>query len=368
MAIEGIPERMLAAQVVEYNKPYKISGIPTPTSLDKHDLLIKVKVASYCHTDSMVAAGVYSTALPCTASHEAAGEVVALGGEVKIFKIGDRVMAGIPMHRCGNCSHCQGPEDLMLYCQNMDGFVGVTTGGGAFAEYMIVDARESCVVPQKVTYETAAPLACAGITIWNALARAALKKGETVALVGAGGGLGHLGCQFAKAMGLQVVGIDARDEALALAQRSGASNVFDARIGKEKMVEEVKKVTDGGKGVDCAITMTEAPAAAAMACAITKMHELMIQLAQPTNVEIPFHELIFRDLRIHSSLIAPRYEARRMLEFVAEHDIGVTTNVFHGLQEIPKLLDLVQSGRMVGKGVVVVDADESKNMREKRIG
>ncbi|KAL8866143.1 MAG: hypothetical protein Q9174_006472 [Haloplaca sp. 1 TL-2023] len=354
MASEGIPEKMLAAQVVEYNKPYRIAPIPTPTSLAEYDLLIKVKVASYCHTDSMVAAGVYSTALPCTASHEAAGEVVALGGWVTDFKIGDRVMAGIPMHRCGHCSHCLGPEDLMLYCENMDGLVGVTTGGGAFAEYMVVDARESCVIPEKVTYETAAPLACAGITIWNTLVRAGLKKGETIALVGAGGGLGHLGCQFAKAMGLQVVGIDARDEALALAERSGASTVLDARIDKDKIVEEVQKKT-GGKGVDCAITMTEAPDAAAMACAITKMHGLMIQLAQPTNVTIPFNELIFRDLRIHSSLIAPRHEAQRMLDFVAEHNICVKTNVFHGLQEIPKLLDLVRSGRMVGKGVVIVD-------------
>ena len=132
------------------------------------------------------------------------------------------------------------------------------------------------------------------------------------------------------------------------------------------MVEEMKKVTDGN-GVDCAITITEALDAAAMACAITKVHGLMIQLAQTTNVTIPFHELIFRDFRIHSSLTAPRYEAQLMLDFVAEHEICVKTDVSLGLQEIPKLLDLVQNGRMVGKGVVVVDGDESKNMREREL-
>ena len=88
---------------------------------------------------------------------------------------------------------------------------------GAFAEGMIADARESSKVPDKVSFETAATLACAGVTIWRGILQAELKAGETIALIGAGGGLGHLGCQFARALGLQVVGIDARDEWLELA-------------------------------------------------------------------------------------------------------------------------------------------------------
>lgn len=71
-------------------------------------------------------------------------------------------------------------------------------------------------------------------------------------------------------MGLQVVGIDARDPGLDLARSSGADVVIDARIGKEKVVEEVKKVT-GQKGVDSALTISDAPDAAALACAITKV-------------------------------------------------------------------------------------------------
>ncbi|KAL8879037.1 MAG: hypothetical protein Q9192_008320 [Flavoplaca navasiana] len=101
-------------------------------------------------------------------------------------------------------------------------------------------------------------MACAGITVWGGLVNAGLKAGETVALVGAGGGLGHLGCQFAHAQGLQVIGIDARDEGLDLARSSRADVVIDARIGKEKVIEEVKKVTDE-KGVDSALTLSDAP-------------------------------------------------------------------------------------------------------------
>lgn len=242
----------------------------------------------------MVTAGIMGTKLPCIASHEGCGEVVALGSSVTDFKKGDRVMAGLPMHRCGHCTDCLGPEELKHYCPNLKGHVGITLDG-AFAEYMIVDARESSMIPEGVTYETTAPMACAGITIWGGLVRAGLKAGETVALVGAGGGLGHLGCQFAKAMGLQVVGIDARDEGLELARQSGAQIVIDARVGKEKVVEEVKKVT-GGAGVDSALTISDAPDAAALACAITKMHGTMIQIAQVGHPPPLFSSSSFPDL------------------------------------------------------------------------
>ncbi|KAI4119201.1 MAG: hypothetical protein LQ345_000852 [Seirophora villosa] len=364
MIIKDVPEKMLAAQVIEFNKPYKIHTIDTPTALSPYDLLLKTKVASLCHTDGMVSAGIMGTKLPCTASHEGCGEVVALGSSVADFRVGDRVMAGLPKHRCGHCADCLGPEELKHYCPNIKGHVGVTLDG-AFAEYMVVDARESSRIPEGVSYETAAPLACAGTTIWGGLVRAGLKAGETVALVGAGGGLGHLGCQFAKAMGLQVVGIDARDEGLDLAKTSGAQIVIDARGGKEKVVEEVRKVTNG-LGVDSALTISDAPDAAALACAITKMHGTMVQIAQPPDVSIPFAELIFRDVRVHGSLIAPRYEAQRMLDFVAENKITVKTNPFFGLQEIPNLVELAHSGKMAGKGVVIVDEDEIRKEKERR--
>lgn len=226
----------------------------------------------------MVSAGIMGTSLPCIASHEGCGKVVVTGSSVTEFQKGDRVMAGLPMHRCGRCPDCLGPEELKHYCPNIDGYVGVTLDG-AFAEYMVVDARESSVIPAGVSYETAAPMACAGITIWGGLVRAGLKAGDTVALVGAGGGLGHLGCQFAKAMGFRVVGIDARDEGLELARHSGAHVVIDARLGKDKVVEEVKKVTDGA-GADATLTISDAIDAAVLACAVTKTHGLMVQIAQ----------------------------------------------------------------------------------------
>jgi alcohol dehydrogenase, propanol-preferring len=109
------------------------------------------------------------------------------------------------------------------------------------------------------------------------LVRAGLKAGESVAIVGGGGGLGHLGVQFAKALGLNVIAIDAREEALSLARECGADTLVDARSGKEKVVEEVKKVT-GGQGADATLNVSDHESAAATGAAVTKMHGRLLSV------------------------------------------------------------------------------------------
>jgi propanol-preferring alcohol dehydrogenase len=226
----------------------------------------------------MVSAGDFATKLPCTASHEGAGTVVSVGSSVANFKPGDRVMCGLPVHFCGHCADCLGPENYKQYCPNIAGHIGVTLDG-AFAEYVLVDSRCSAVLPDSVSFETAAPLACAGCTIWRGVLQSELQAGEWIALVGSGGGLGHLGIQFAKALGLNVIGIDARDEGLKLSREAGAHVVIDARKGDKFVVEEVGKVTNK-MGADATVNVSDAKSAAATACAVTKMHGLMIQIAQ----------------------------------------------------------------------------------------
>ena len=210
------------------------------------------------------------TDLPCIASHEGSGTVVKVGSAIKEFSVGDRVLCALTYHRCGECSDCKGPERDTQYCPNVGGYLGVTRDG-SFAEYEVVDGRECSLLPDNVSFQTAAPLACAGISVWGGLVRAGLKKGESVAIVGGGGGLGHLGVQFAKALGLKVIAIDARDEALSLAKEYGADTLIDARAGKEKVVEEVKNLT-GGKGADATLNVSDHESAAATAAAVTKMH------------------------------------------------------------------------------------------------
>ncbi|CAJ2511408.1 Uu.00g070330.m01.CDS01 [Anthostomella pinea] len=365
MAAPTIPKEMKALQLTALNTPYELRTVPVPQLVNPYDLLVKVAVASHCHTDTMVASGVFRSALPITGSHEGAGTVVAAGSSVTTFAVGDRVMCGLPLHPCGSCADCVGPnENERQYCVHVAGHVGVHVDG-CFAEYVRVDARSTTPLPDAVSLLSAAPVACAGRTIWRGVLQTALVPGEWVAIVGSGGGLGHLGVQFAKARGLQVVGIDARDEGLELSRTYGADAVVDARKGKADVVGAVQAVT-GGRGADATIVISDADSAAALGAAVTKMHGTMVQIAQPTTVDIPFEELVFRDIRIRGSLLCSPEESRGMLEAVANHGVVVKTNPFQGLEKIGELVELVKGGKIQGKAVIVVDPAQIEE--DKKLG
>lgn len=127
-------------------------------------MLIKVAVGSLCHTDGMVSDGIMGTKLPCIASHEGAGTVVKLGSAVKEFQVGDRILCSLTYHRCGVCADCIGLERDRQYCSKTGGHNGITRDG-SFAEYEIVDGRECCILPDNLSFQSAAPLACAGISV-----------------------------------------------------------------------------------------------------------------------------------------------------------------------------------------------------------
>jgi propanol-preferring alcohol dehydrogenase len=271
---------MQACQIIEFNKPHQIRTIRTPSSKDlkPNDLLLKVAVSALCHSDLEYLKGVFPIDLPVTASHEGTGTVIGFGSNVDRFKVGDRVVAGQTFGRCGDCDICNGPENYRHYCQKREPMMSVGGRNGAFQEYLVVDAREATKIPDEMSFVTAAPLACAGMTAWRAINQCHLKPGEWIGIVGSGGGLGHLAIQFAqKAKGLKVVAVDARDEGLALSKEVGADVVVDAREGKEKVVEEVMKAT--GKGVDATIELSGHPTAAEMGAALTRQHGRLVQVA-----------------------------------------------------------------------------------------
>jgi len=228
------------------------------------------------------------------------------------------------------------------------------TADGCFAEYVRVDGRSSTAVPDNVSLLAAAPLACAGRTVWRGVQLADLQPGQWLAITGSGGGLGHLGIQFAKKKGLRVVGIDARDGGIALTKAMGADGVADAREGKDAVVKAVQDVT-GGNGADATLSLSDHPDAAALACAVTRMHGTVIQIAQPDEVKIPFAEFVFRDIRIRGSVLCSPEESKAMMDFVAEHGVDVRTVPFDGLDKIGDLVKAVE-GDIQGKAAIIMDA------------
>ncbi|KAI0402352.1 GroES-like protein [Xylaria palmicola] len=358
----SLPSEMRALQIVEFNSPYELRTLPVPKA-GPHDLLVKIAVAGYCYSDSKVAAGVFKSKLPQTAFHEGSGTVVAVGDHVSSFSVGDRVICGIPLHPCGECEDCTGPvESHRQYCAQDADLIGFTTHGCA-AEYVVADARTSTRLPDSVSFLSAAPLACAGRTVYRAVKQTGLAPGQWVAIVGSGGGLGHLGIQFARAMGLRVLAVAAREEGRALSAALGAEVVVDGRKDKTAVVEEVQSVT-GGKGADSTIVLVDHTEA--LAAAITRMHGTVVQVALPDTVNVPFMDILFRDIRLKGTLLCSPEESEDMLRCFAEHGVRVRTNSFQGLDKIGELLSTIKSGKARGKLVLVVDPEQIE--ADKRIG
>ncbi|OQV09351.1 hypothetical protein CLAIMM_13481 [Cladophialophora immunda] len=355
MGCDHVSPVMQAVQVIALNKPYEVREVQTPCVLRPYDVLVKTVAASLCHTDLMVLEGLFPLNLPLTASHEGAGIVAAVGSAVTNFTVGDRVMSGQPINPCGQCEDCCGPEDRRQYCTHTEGALGVGLDG-AFADYHITDSRMACLLPDNIDFADGATLACAGRTVYRAVGISGVQPGQFVAIVGAGGGLGHLGIQFALAKGIEVIAIDARDEALELCRQTGAKHVVDAREGQGMVVSQVRAIT-GGPGADSTINLSGHPTALVSACAVTRAHGTVTQVAGPDLTSISIFDLVFRDIKVQGTILAGRHCSLEMLAEYGRHGIKVHTNMFYGLDQVPTMVDAFRSGKLKGKAVCIVDRE-----------
>lgn len=205
-----------------------------PKALGADDLAVDVSHCGICHSDihkmldewSDVGAG--HTNYPLVPGHEVIGVVVAAGANVKNFKVGDRVGFGPQRGSCLNCEYChEGDEQL---CERFDGLYDPETGG--YADHIRVHNRFAFLIPDKIDSASAAPLLCAGVTVYAPLAYYKPKQGAKVAVVGLGG-LGHLGLQYAKAMGYDVTAISSSADKEAEAKSFGAAHFLNSKNDNE---------------------------------------------------------------------------------------------------------------------------------------
>jgi len=160
---------------------------------------------------------------PRVPGHEVVGRIDALGSGVQGWAIGQRVGVGFLGGPCGYCAFCRDGD--LVNCRNQE-FTGIHHDGG-YAEVMIAKASGLISIPEELSSPAAAPLLCAGITTFNALRNAPAKAGDLVAVLGIGG-LGHLGVQYARHMGFEVVAIARGADTAELAARLGAHHYINS--------------------------------------------------------------------------------------------------------------------------------------------
>jgi alcohol dehydrogenase len=211
---------MRAAVVPAISKKWQLQEIPKP-SPGPNQVLIKIHASGLCYTDVHITDGHIPTQFPRTIGHEPVGEIVEMGQGVRTRKVGDRV--GVPWVQasCGRCESCL--RGKPMFCAEAIG-TGIGTPGG-HAEYMVAYADATVPLPERLSYEQAAPIFCAGYTVWSGLRWADPQPHERIAVVGIGG-LGHLAVQYAKAAGFETIAISRSPDKDKMIRELGANEIL----------------------------------------------------------------------------------------------------------------------------------------------
>lgn len=246
------PDFKLAVEDVPVPEPGKVPFIhltENPANADKgpNDVLIKLNATGICYSDihymlndlPIPKMSVFGVRSP---GHEGAGVVVKLGSNVTNWKVGDRAGIKPAYDACFNCELCWSGKET--YCDDSPQ-IGLQFPG-SYQQYVLSPARYTQRIPDGVDDFVAGPIMCSGSTIYCSLKESGLKPGDWAVFPGAGGGVGHMGVQLAKAMGMRVVGVDGGDDKKDLCMKLGCEAFVDFTKVKD-VAEEVVKIC-GGKG------------------------------------------------------------------------------------------------------------------------
>ena len=336
---------MRAALLHEFRTPLAIEEAARPIP-GPDEVLIEVEACGVCHSDLHVADGDWQQLAgivkrPLILGHEIAGRVAERGAEVEDLKVGDRV--GVPwIHRtCGECDFCRdGNENLCVKQQ----ITGVTVDGG-YAEYVKAPASHAARIPDGLSAVEAAPLMCAGVTVYRALHQVQITPGQRLAIFGVGG-LGHVAVQIGMAMGAEVTAIDIAEEKLALARSLGAAATIDARSAN------VVKTLRSTGGAHVALVTSAAKAAYETAFSCVRPTGTLLVVGLPAeNICFPPILMAAGEIRIRASAVGTRQDLRGVLEMAAAGRVRCQTSA-RPLGDVNAVLEDLRHGRIAGRAVL----------------
>lgn len=289
-----------------------------------NDVLIDIAYAGICHSDIHTARDEWGgTTYPVVPGHEIAGTVAEVGDQVTKYQVGDRVGVGCFVDSCRECENCQKGEEQ--YCipgenqtYNSVGKDGQPTYGG-YSQKIVVDENYVLGIPEGIGLDAAAPLLCAGITLYSPLHHWEAGPGKQVAIVGMGG-LGHMGVKIAAAMGAEVTVLSQTLSKEADGKKFGADHYY--ATSDQQTFEEL-----AGR-FDLIVSTLSARVDVTEYLALLKVGGTMVNVGAPEEPwELPAFPLILGRRSLAGSKIGGIRETQEMLDFCAEHQLGAEIEV-----------------------------------------
>ena len=295
----------------------------TPFSFERrdlldHDVVIDIQYCGICHTDIHQVKNEWGRSnYPMVPGHEIVGNISQVGSQVTRFKIGDKVGVGCFVYSCRNCYACS--EGLEQYCNNvLTTYNGIEKDGktptqGGYSNKIVVDENYVLNMPDNLVLERAAPLLCAGITLYSPLMKWKAGPGKKVAIIGLGG-LGHIGVKIAHALGSEVTVLSHSLKKQQDAKKMGADNFY--ATSDPKTFEKLEGY------FDIMINTVSTDINLNQYLNLLKLDGTMVVVGVPEkDTQINAYSLISARRNLAGSLIGGISETQEMLNFCSKHNI-----------------------------------------------
>ncbi|CAI7638293.1 unnamed protein product [Penicillium pancosmium] len=338
---------------VEFKEDYPV---PTP---GKNEVLAKVLYTGVCqsdlHTRAGTAAGpdgnpITKIKTPHIGGHEGIGRIVSLGPDITHetgVKLGALVGIRFSSRICRRCEFClAGTEQYCVQSTNH-----LHHEDGSFSEYLALDADYLTILPDDCDPVVMGPVLCAGLTAYKAVLNANIRPGQWVVVVGAGGGLGHLAVQYARAAGASVIGVDGpgkRDFVLGV----GAQEFID--FAKEDPIKRVQEIT--GLGAHAAVVTAGSAKAFAHACEMLRVGGSLSCVGIPPGrpcLETPICTIVIKGLRITGNLVGSLKECMEAVDLVRRGVVKPVIKV-RQFKDLPQVYEEMERGEISGRVVLQI--------------
>ncbi|KAN0098411.1 alcohol dehydrogenase 2 [Hyaloscypha variabilis] len=339
---------------IEFQTDYPV---PVP---GQNEVLAQVLYTGVCHSDLHTKAGTAVDAdgspitkikLPHVGGHEGVGRIVGLGpGCAEDIKIGDLVGIRFASRICRHCEFClAGTEQHCIKSTNHLG-----QEDGSFQEYIALDADYLTTLPDDIDPKVVGPVLCAGVTTYKAVSNTNIKAGQWLVVVGAGGGLGHLAVQYAKAQGALVIGVDGGSQKRDFVLRLGAEEFID--FTTTDPIKAVHEIT--GLGAHAVVVTAGNAKAYAHACELLRVGGTLSCVGIPTGrpfIETPISTIVLKDLKIRGNFTGSLKDCMEAVDLVRRGIVKPEINV-REFKELPQVYEEMLKGDISGRTVLKIAA------------
>ena len=333
------------------NAPFELCNVPDPTP-GPGEAVARVLACGSGLTIQHIKAGRVKVPFPRIIGHEITGEIVALGAGASGVAVGDAVTAYYYLN-CGHCRNCLSQFEPL--CENLAGQIGRECDGG-YAEYIKLPARNFIKLPRELDYKKypaeIGVITDALATPFKVLKRASVKAGETVAVFGAGGGLGVHQLMMAKWARAHVIAVDVASDKFETCRKAGADEVVDASKGNA--AEQLMELTKG-RGIDVAIDYVSSQSTLESAVkALGKRGRLVTLGGAGKPFSVAAADMLAKELSLLGSRYVTRSEILETLDLVARREVWPLVSDIRPMAEAEALHERVEKGLVVGRAALMI--------------